>query len=1707
MGKRNIFGRRSSKDRGSPTYSQGEGEGKKKKAMEEVRSEAGSQGQRAKSQADKRKETPKVDRRKTRDKAKQLSENKNSTRRMKKKEEVKSLVQRLPSEVKSSSRSSVTGGIYDSIMWEKEQERSQGNPVTGAEAEPDSDTESIYESRKLLIRQMQGQIAKQVHEGRDSVSEYDSWTDLEENFALAYEPIPLSIKMATWRKMTKREILRKVNSKKIRKDFEYLSHGEILDQIEKMQKNALYLKTKFGIGHLVPQPQQAHVVMVHRDSRHPDTHTAVEDSEGEDSVTESDGNISRASFVSGREIYLSRAEILSKIHEVPPKNNSNNPNKNKKVDSEKPKPQQKKASSLHDSWSSRASSILKDPEAIYVSRVELLKKIDVKEEARQRGGRKAQAGRVQHDSWSSRASSILAAVEAEQDTLRDDEPLYISRVELLEKLQLKSLATLSAASGTSAESDSDASTVKTGRQSGSPGQRKWKLQSIQFQKDLHSAKVVRSKAQGEGGNNNNYSAKSGHSQGKDGAASQDKAAPSVEEGVRKAGGEESRQSSNGSVEEDLAGSSETTGGKYEDEASVTVETVEEHSEERAGPGAGCIEGEDEFDSCSCVTCNTCHQSDCSCSDVSNSSQSSRSSHSSDGSIETVVGHDELNTRDRELGHRQNRKHSDIYIVNGSDVSNASSKASTKISKKSANYDPLPQNGITKVKHKKLSQTEIERERILSEREIRLRSFADSEERKHERHVKKPMSRSSKDSRGTVKSTKSWTNEEFGKLYEPVSATELKKQHQVKELKKQLQNLSPEWDKTVESISTMRRKKVLRQLKAVVTHNVDLDNISEEELGKHLDKALRQALDMNYEALSHLNLGAMYVPMEQNPANSKAVSRENTDYDTFGSIDSLIFEPKIPTEEDIEEVQEEITQSFEYLENEDDGQGKGNPTQRQFEILSPEDKRSPKYNTNAMAVGKTTFAERVRLFQSLGDKKTTAEEEDEFKESEITGVFPAARIVPQPQGKTTWKEQALQKEERTGRESAASATSHSTNSSGSTVIYNVTAAESAGKEARPLTTQGTAAFLEDAPSGDKPGGRRSSQGETWGEPSQCSACWSPSQTCDCWDQLEEEAGEEACSCEDCPECSQPTLRRFVETSATGKVRQGEAVRQPTPSGRRSSKSSPTQRSNRTPPTPRSKTPGPNNEAPVVLRDVDNLIPFVGNLRRQLRENFNKPSLNIEKKKQKKGFIEEDTDECVPRAPSVENISTISKTVQERIERADSFKKLQTRDQFRSVSPELEGSEEEGQEERRKAGKELGLVVEVQHGQPLLYDQQPQQTGLHCPDRETPNNKGSDMGDSGISSNPASLSPPGMSPNSTSSDSSSSTSPKSANNKEPVILKKLVPPGGKKRDTMIRELKFKLKERFPSDGWEAETADRRGEGAGSGEIDSDSLRSHRAEVGPKLSKIFGALMSEAGSGPGQATLLRQQRRGAEPSPRNLPPSKDDISTLRSSKLATVEESDYADSICPSIYDPSLPPGLEHHIALDSPPPPPPPTQNSSKLGSILSSSQDEASIPSRPPSTLADPLDRRELLYGPGGMFGPRGPFSTPGQSRYPEVPAPRKTQSHTARALTSETQPSAKSSSASITEESGLFDGDRSDKSQYICNPVMTMVGATDPFSSSRIENYRARVSPETPVELSEEQRAALSCPDPATVEKWVEEKQRRMISWVARGGQVRAHVT
>ena len=41
-----------------------------------------------------------------------------------------------------------------------------------------------------------------------------------------------------------------------------------------------------------------------------------------------------------------------------------------------------------------------------------------------------------------------------------------------------------------------------------------------------------------------------------------------------------------------------------------------------------------------------------------------------------------------------------------------------------------------MKHKKLSQSEMEHERVLNEQEVRLRSMADSEHKKHDRQVSK-----------------------------------------------------------------------------------------------------------------------------------------------------------------------------------------------------------------------------------------------------------------------------------------------------------------------------------------------------------------------------------------------------------------------------------------------------------------------------------------------------------------------------------------------------------------------------------------------------------------------------------------------------------------------------------------------------------------------------------------------------------------------------------------------------------------------------------------------------------------------------------------------------------------------------------------------------------------------------------------------------------
>jgi hypothetical protein len=188
--------------------------------------------------------------------AKQKSDNNRSLRRMKKRGVVRQMFEKIPKEVRKSKKreTAEAESEYDipSELYPGPETPTQvqenGDQVPDEE-EGDEGGEDIYESRKLLIRQMQGLIAKEV---QGSCSEYDSWSDLEENFALAYEPIPLHINMDTWRKMSKKDILKTVRSKKMKLEFETLSRSEILGKIEMMQKSAHYLSVKFGVHHLLP---------------------------------------------------------------------------------------------------------------------------------------------------------------------------------------------------------------------------------------------------------------------------------------------------------------------------------------------------------------------------------------------------------------------------------------------------------------------------------------------------------------------------------------------------------------------------------------------------------------------------------------------------------------------------------------------------------------------------------------------------------------------------------------------------------------------------------------------------------------------------------------------------------------------------------------------------------------------------------------------------------------------------------------------------------------------------------------------------------------------------------------------------------------------------------------------------------------------------------------------------------------------------------------------------------------------------------------------------------------------------------------------------------------------------------------------------------------------------------------------------------------
>ncbi len=124
-------------------------------------------------------------------------------------------------------------------------------PPDGSDFDPEEEEEEIYESRKLVMRQLvMNQLHQTPEDQLDAKSEADSWLEMEERFAEIYQPIPYNVAMDSWRTMTKEQMLQTVTSRRLRSQMKYMSRAEILGQIQtlkiqhqekkKKQKESLY---------------------------------------------------------------------------------------------------------------------------------------------------------------------------------------------------------------------------------------------------------------------------------------------------------------------------------------------------------------------------------------------------------------------------------------------------------------------------------------------------------------------------------------------------------------------------------------------------------------------------------------------------------------------------------------------------------------------------------------------------------------------------------------------------------------------------------------------------------------------------------------------------------------------------------------------------------------------------------------------------------------------------------------------------------------------------------------------------------------------------------------------------------------------------------------------------------------------------------------------------------------------------------------------------------------------------------------------------------------------------------------------------------------------------------------------------------------------------------------------------------------------------
>ncbi len=1056
-------------------------------------------------------------------------------------------------------------------------------------------------------------------------------------------------------------------------------------------------------------------------------------------------------------------------------------------------------------------------------------------------------------------------------------------------------------------------------------------------------------------------------------------------------------------------------------------------------------------SCSCESCMSMSYTSCSCcggdlgSDYqtedgeADEEEANLSSLVTNASADTIVENKHGNHHNQ--AGRDKGKHQEVYVVNGNDAPGVEAEADPAgggtsnneqsyyyVKKKNAmkakdgssngnSNSSIPKNG-SKVKQRQLL---VERDNSTPSTPTNL------DEPPRRPPPKKGQIKATTANEGGRDSRGSWTNNEFEKIYEPVNAIEIRRQKNAKALKKYLQEFAADWDDRVNDLNTFRRGKVLKELKRHLRQTIDLNTVKPDELGRQVETALRQALDSGFETInSNVNIGQMYVPMEENPSNSKAVSRENTDYDTFGSIDSLIFEPKVPSQEDIKEVHEEIDSQFDYLKQFDSNENRKSGKKR-FDMTSAAEDLN-----DITSPGKTTFAERVRLFQQLGNKKSSLNN----KKRPPVQPPPSKKItfLDVKGQETSWKEVAKAKEQMQMQ------------------IRNKEQEVSVD-----LTSEddGASTFCPECHNQMMPSMEASLLCST------CNCC----STCDGLDDEQEAEEEEEPRGLENGEAAKSSINHVSSgTTSWDFVEAAENKGKPSPAN----------------------------------------VADETNLRRRLKEGFGASQNNEEANNDL--FLDGGKGQPVYE-PLVYSSSDMEHNVG--YDMVDFLSEYAQRTSLFPSSSSIEVKAEVHPQVMDKSGKTVNLTEDMFRGDlegTLRKVAFLERSAGNLSNGQERSKKGGspelNASDSGIASPPpggdvSSILTNGITQGTAihvhtvetipdeqaGGADADSKSNDSGMDEDQTNSKKLVPKSAK-RDTMIRELKSKLKLKYKVSDEEETALEERDEAAISNAKDIKktnigTVESRKLVMGPQLTKLFAAraerlqqsgieaAKSESSKSSGSrghksssASSTSQKSKRSSSSP--TPASRSRLSQIRevaspASKIGSYEEIEECCSDCGEAFTAN---------GSGSDPPSPPPAAP-------------------RPPSTVTT----REMLYGPGGVFGPKGPFSTP-SVRYPngmELPPKKKGTgggapgSRAPSALRKTPNPYSELGSAS-----GVADGDRSCKSHYVLNSVMSrplssmMTAGGESKPSSRMETYMSDWS-----ELPKED-----------ISKWREEKAKRMLAWI-----------